>query len=212
MLAALFDLDGTLLDSLGVWEKIDREFFAANGLVMPENYAASISGLSFMQTAEYTKEHFGLGLSAEEIARIWHDMCREEYAEHVLLKPCAGDYLLRLKRAGRKLAVVTTLTRELYEPVLRRNGVYDCFDTFATTDETGLHKRTGEVYLLAASRLNVPARECAVFEDIYEGMEGARQAGMCACLVYDKHNKRLALSKQLCDYYIETYKELTLWT
>ena len=211
MLAALFDLDGTLFDSLGVWADIDRRFFAERGLTMPEDYTASISGLSFIQTAQYTKERFGLTQSPEQIAAIWHEMCREAYVDRVALKPGAAEYLAGLRGAGLKLAVVTTLTEELYAPALKRNGVYDLFDTFATTDETGLHKRTGEIYLLAARRLAVQPRDCAVFEDIIEGIEGAKAAGMTACLVYDRHNGRLDTAKQLCDHYIETYEGISLW-
>ena len=211
MLAVLFDLDGTLLDSLGIWAKIDREFFHQNGLEMPADYTASISGLSFIQTAEYTKKRFGLSESAEEIAAVWHEMCKDEYANSVLLKPGADVYLKKLRQSGKKLAVVTTLTRELYEPVLRRNQVYDLFDAFATTDESGQEKSSGEVYRLAAKKLNVQNADCAVFEDICEGIEGAKRAGMCACLVYDKHNRRTEDAKKLCDHYIETYEGLELW-
>ena len=165
-----------------------------------------------MQTAEYTKEKFGFSQSAEEIAATWHDMCRAEYAENVPLKPGAAAYLKKLHDKGIKLAVVTTLTRELYEPALKRNGIYDLFDAFATTDESGQHKRTGEVYRLAAQKLGTDTGECAVYEDILEGIEGAKRAGMCACLVYDRHNiSRLEEAKKICDYYIETFEELALW-
>ena len=212
LLAALFDLDGTLLDSLGVWAGIDRAFFLQNGLEMPDDYTASISGLSFIQTAEYTKERFHLMQSAKEIAAIWHEMCKYEYAARVLLKSGAAEYLTALKSKGIKLAVVTTLTRELYEPVLTRNKVYHLFDTFATTDESGQDKSGGEVYRLAAKKLHVANEDCAVFEDIYEGIVGAKRAGMCACLVYDRHNaRRMEAARQLCDHYIETYEGLNLW-
>ena len=213
MQAALFDLDGTLFDSLGVWEDIDRRFFQERGLELPADYAGSISGLSFRQTAEYTKERFDLKMSVDEIVSVWHDMCLDEYVHRVELKPGAGAYLKKLKRAGRKLAVVTTLTKELYEPALKRNGVYDLFDVFATTDESSAHKKTGKVYLLAASRLQTPPDECAVFEDIAEGIEGAKAAHMTACLVYDRHNAdRLDCARCSADHYIESYEGLELWT
>ncbi|MBQ3668671.1 MAG: HAD family phosphatase [Clostridia bacterium] len=212
MKAALFDLDGTLFDSLGVWADIDAKFFAQRGLALPRDYAATISGLSFRQTAEYTKEHFPIAESVDEIITIWHDMCKTEYVERVLLKPFAREYLLKLRQKGIKLAVVTTLTRELYEPCLKRNGIFELFDVFATTDETSAHKRTGKVYLLAAERLGVNPCDCAVFEDIYEGLEGAKAAGMSACLVYDRHNQsRIERAKEIADHYIKSYEGLELW-
>ena len=208
----MFDLDGTLFDSLGVWAEIDRIFFKQNGLEIPADYAACISGLSFLQTAQYTKDHFGFHQSAEEIANTWQRMCRKEYANHVPLKPGAAEYLQKLKENGVRLAVVTTLTKELYEPALKRNGIFSLFDAFTTTDESGQHKKTGEIYKLPAAKLETEPIDCAVFEDIYEGIQGAKNAGMLGCLVYDRHNaSRIDAAKQICDYYIETFEELHLW-
>ena len=206
MKAALFDLDGTLLDSLGVWADIDRAFLAERGYDIPVDYVASIRGLSFIQTAQYTKERFHLPESAERIADIWHEMCFDAYAQRVQIKPGAKEYLQKLKGCGCRLAVVTTLTKELYEPVLRRNGIYGLFDVFATTDETGLEKKSGAVYLLAAKRLNVIPEDCAVYEDITEGLLGAKAAGMKAVLVYDFHNRdALEENRALADKYIESF-------
>lgn len=208
--AALFDVDGTLLDSLGVWEDIDRRFFAMKGMRVPEGYAEEIGGLSFLQTAVYTKEKFGFPESPEEIAALWKDMCREEYENRLCVKPGAREYLTGLKQRGVKLAVVTTLPRYLFEPALTRGGVFNLIDAYATTDEGGQTKAEGLIYTLAARRLGVPNGACAVFEDIPEGLTGAKKAGMTAVLVYDRHNeKSLSLSKSICDHYIETFEGST---
>lgn len=208
--AALFDVDGTLLDSLGVWQDIDRRYFAMKGMDVPADYAEQINGLSFLQTAVYTKEHFGFPESPEEIAALWREMCREEYEKHLLIKPGAREYLAGLKARGIKLAVVTTLPKALFGPALTRNGVFDLFDAYATTDEGGQTKEEGRIYTLAARRLGVANEDCAVFEDIPEGLTGAKKAGMTAVLVYDRHNeKSLAASKRLCDYFLETFEGAT---
>ena len=207
--AALFDLDGTLLDSLGVWADIDRSFFAGRGLTMPEDYTACIRGLSFLQTAEYTVKRFGLPETPEQIASVWHDMCAREYVHRVMLKPGVAEYLRRLKEQGALLAVVTTLTPALYEPALKRNGVYALFDVFVTTDESGKNKESGEIYRLAARKLNVEPARCMVYEDIPEGLIGAKKAGMRAALVYDVHNaSSLDEARALCDKYIKSYMEI----
>ena len=209
MEAAIFDLDGTLLDSLGVWGEIDRRFFASRGLELPGDYQGAICGLSFKQTAEYTKERFKLEQSVEDIMLEWHEMCEREYVDEVQLKPGAKEYLARLKQRGVKLAVATTLTQRLYAPALKRNGVYDMFDAFATTDETGQTKLTGEVYRLAAKRLGAEPEACAVYEDISEGLRGAKAAGMRAVLVYDRHNEtRLNENLKYADEFIRDYGEL----
>ncbi len=209
MKAALFDLDGTLLDSLGVWADIDRAFLAQRGFEIPADYVSSIRGLSFLQTAQYTKERFHLKESAGRIAEIWHEMCREAYTHRVKLKPGAKEYLQKLKSLGTGLAVVTTLTEQLYEPVLKRNGVYSLFDVFATTDETGLDKKSGAVYLLAANRMGAEPEDCTVYEDITEGLLGAKAAGMKAVLVYDSHNRdSLDENRSLADDYIQSYLDI----
>lgn len=212
MKAALFDLDGTLFDSLGIWKDIDTRFFAERGIVIPADYVDCINGMSFRQTAEYTRERFSLSETTDRIVEIWHDMCDRQYTDYVPLKPGAKEYLEKIKTSGALTAVVTTLSERLYTPALKRNGIFELFDAFCTTDESGITKKSGQVYLLAASRLGVKSEDCTVFEDIPEGLMGARAAGMKAILVKDPHNKRFeAQSLSLCDGVINDYREAILW-
>lgn len=208
--AALFDMDGTLIDSMGVWAKVDEDFFARRGMPVPEDYSRAIAGLSFRQTGEYTKERFQLPEPVDDILAEWNDMCEKAYVHDVPLKPGAKEYVSRLKDAGVKLAVATALPRHLYEPVLRRTGIYDLFDAFASTGDTGESKRTGKVYLLAAEKLGVTPGECAVFEDILEGLLGARAAGMKAVCVRDEAALReLPRALEICDRYVNDFRELS---
>lgn len=183
--AALFDMDGTLIDSMGVWAHVDEVFFARRGLPLPQDYARSVAGLSFRQTGEYTKARFHLPESVDDILREWHELCESAYVNDVPLKPHAAEYLKKLRSEGVRLAVATALPERLYRPVLLRTGVLPLFDAFASTDEAGESKRSGDVYRLAARRLGVESAECAVFEDILDGLLGAKAAGMKAVLVRD---------------------------
>lgn len=186
-LAALFDMDGTLLDSMGVWAQVDDDFFALRNIPVPADYGPSLAGKSFVQSAEYTKQRFQLPESIEEIVAEWNALCQVQYEQHVPLKSGAARYLRLLKRCGVKLAVATALPEHLFLPALRRNGIADLFDAFTSTEETGTNKITGDVYTLAASKLGVAPEDCIVFEDILEGHLGARAAGMRSCNVYDRH-------------------------
>ena len=192
--AALFDLDGTLLDSTFVWRRVDAQFFAERGIpYSPEDYSQAIQGMSFRETAEYTVARFGLSETADEVIAEWTAMTIDAYAREVMLKPGALEYLRALKRAGVKLAVATANRPEVFNACLERTGALPLFDAVCTTSEVGdAGKSRGEVFRLAAERLRVAPEACAVFEDTLEGLRGARAQGMRAIAIEDRgsaHNR-----------------------
>ena len=177
--AALFDLDGTLLDSMGVWRGVDRQFLGRRGIPVPEDYSRGQQGKSFRECAEYAIDRFGLKESAEDVMEEWLELTRDVYAHHVTLKPGARDYLRRLKRAGVKLAAATANRRTLFMPALERCGIAELFDVVCTSAEVGdCSKRDGALFRLVAAKLGVEPADCVVFEDALEGVAGARTAGM----------------------------------
>ena len=187
--AAIFDLDGTLLDSVWVWRAVDRAFFEEMGMAEPEDYARAIQGMSFRETAEYTVRRFGLSRTADELMDTWKRMTAEAYARRVALKPGALAYLRALKREGVKLAVATANREELFGPTLRRCGAWELFDVVCTSAEVGdASKGDGALFTLAAGKLGVGPDQCVVFEDTLEGVRGARRAGMGVCAVRDAGN------------------------
>lgn len=208
--AAIFDLDGTLLESMYVWHRVDELFFEGLGMAVPEDYARTIAGMSYRESALYTKKRFGLRQTWEEIVAEWTRMAQREYREHVRLKPGAGEYLRALRARGVRLAVATAMPPGLFEPCLAHNGVDGLFEIALSTEDTGGHgKRTGKVYGLAAERLGVRAEDCVVFEDVYEGVLGAKRAGMLAVLVYDEGSAhRHAEAANLADRVIHSFEEL----
>lgn len=189
--AALFDLDGTLLDSMYVWKRVDEVFFAARGIPIPPDYGRAIAGMSFRETAQYTVDRYLPGEDWRDVCAEWTRLSQLEYARNVRLKPGAMRYLRLLRRAGVKLAVTTALTPDLFEPCLAHLGVDELFDVFCSTDHTGGRgKLSGEVYRLAANRLGVAPADCAVFEDVLAGIRGAKAAGMRAYCVRDRHSEK----------------------
>ena len=207
---AIFDLDGTLLDSMYVWAHIDEVFFEKRGMTAPEDYGRALAGKSYRESAEYTIARFGFAESWEEIVAEWTQMAIEEYSHHVKLKPCAREYLLALKDGGVKLAVATALPEYLYRPCLENLGILDWFDALCSTDETGGRgKAGGEVFLLAARRLGLEAEKCAVFEDVYEGVSGAKYAGMRAYCVKDDASRHThEKSAEIADGMIDCFSRI----
>ena len=185
--AALFDLDGTLLDSNGVWRDVDERFFADRGIAADLlEYARAVQGMSFREAAEHTIRHYGLEDSVEAVMDEWMRMAREAYAHRVALKPGARAYLRFLKRAGVKLAVATANRAELFGPALERGGVSELFDAICTSAEVDhAGKADGALFRLAAQKLGVAPADCVVFEDVLDGICGAKAAGMRACAVWD---------------------------
>ena len=181
---AIFDLDGTLLDSMGMWDDIDVAFLSRRGLTVPDDYVQAIVPLSFRETAVYTIDRFGLTETPEAVMEEWMRMAEEAYAFRVEPKPYAAELLRRWKARGIRLAVATANHEKLFAPALRRAGIYDCFDAFTTLAEVKRGKGFPDIYLRTAEKLALPPADCLVLEDILAGIRGARAGGFQTCLLY----------------------------
>ena len=191
--AALFDLDGTLLDSHWVWREVDRAFFEGLGIPEPPDYAPAIQGMSFRETAAYTVRRFRLDRTVEELMEGWTRTTARAYAERVQLKPGALAYLRGLKRAGVRLAIATANREELFGPALRRCGAWELFDVVCTSAQVGhVGKGDGSLFRLAAQQLGAAPEDCAVFEDTLEGIRGAKAAGMRAYALREESSAHCA--------------------
>ena len=121
----IFDLDGSLMDSMWIWRAIDIEFLGRYGLALPEGFQDEISGRSFYETAVIFKERFELPESLEEIMAEWNRMAFEKYAHEVFLKPGADVLLQYCMDHGIRLAIATSNSRELVDQVLASNAFED---------------------------------------------------------------------------------------
>ena len=206
--AAIFDLDGTLLDSMGLWQEVDRTFFARRGIVMPPDYGSTIAPMGFPAAAAYTRRSFSLPETEEEIIAEWNALALDAYAHRVEEKPHAKDYLLRLGEKGIPIAAATASHREYWEPALRRCGLYPLFQSFTEIREVSRGKGFPDIYLEASRKLGVPAGQCAVFEDITAGVRGALEGGFYTVGVYDGHHSNEAELRAISHRYIRSFEEL----
>ena len=173
-----FDLDGTLLDSNGIWLDIDVAFLGRFGIdPVPREYTDYVAHHSYPDAAAYTRERFGLSQSPEEIMAAWGDMAREAYAHRLPLKPGARALLDRLSRRGERMAVVTSCMPDLCRAALERHGLLPRFEEVFTTAELGVEKREAALYRLVARRCGLEPSACVLFEDSPGYCAAARQAG-----------------------------------
>ena len=212
--AALIDLDGTIFDSMGIWEKIDKMWLSKHNLPYSAEYTESLKSKSFAESADFTIRYFGLkDLQPAKIMDEWNEMAKYEYANTIKPKPLAAEYLHILKESGIKLAVVTSLSADLYEPLLKNNGLYGLFNAFFTTVNTGIGKESPHIYQNAADFLQINPQDCIVFEDILHGIRSAKSLNMKTVAVYDYYSKDVAnIMRQESDIYIESFKEAPLPT
>lgn len=201
---AILDLDGTLLDSLHAWADVDARFFAKRGRSVPSDYFESIKTMDLNDAARYTKQAYGLLEPCEEIVREWLSMISEEYALRIGMKEGAKEYLGRLHGEGIGLAVATSCAPELFLPCLRRHGADKYFSSYAITREAR-GKDFPDVYLLAAERLGLPPRDCAVFEDILQGVLSAKAGGFYTVAVCAKGDEGYAALRAAADEVIERF-------
>ena len=194
---AVFDLDGTLLDSSWVWEKVDEKFLGDRGFQVPDDYVDE-------RAAVYTIERFGLNEDKDDIVREWIEMAKKEYATEVVCKPYAKEFLEELHKLNIKMAVATSSDRELFMKTLEREGILKYFQKIV---ERG--KGYPDIYEEAARRIKVNPHKCLVFEDILAGVTGASLGEFNVVAVFDEKSKHnWEKIKSISKYSINDYKEL----
>ncbi len=207
--AAIFDLDGTVIDSMYVWHKVDVDFLTQRGIPVTKEYTEKVRGMFFETAAEYTRRIYGLDESVEQIVQTWLDMARHEYANNVRLKPYTKEYLDFLKKNGVKLGMATSSDPYLLEPVLESNGLSGYFDEICYTSQVGRNKSFPDIYLYTAKKLGVSEKNCIVFEDIPEGISGAKKADMYTVAVYDEASKESEpYLRSVADRYIFDFSDM----
>ncbi len=192
---AIFDMDGTLMDSMWIWRDIDIEYLGRFGIALPEDLQAKIEGMSFAETAVYFREHFGITDSLEKIQSDWNDMARE--------------LLTQMKERGMKIGIATSNSVELTEECLAANGVADLFDTVRTSRDTPRGKPFPDIYLSVADEWGIAPEDLIVFEDIPNGAIAGKRAGMEVIAVADDYAlpRREELIR-IADHFIEDFTQI----
>lgn len=204
----LFDLDGTLIDSNGIWADVDRTFLARRGFPYTKEYRDGMAHMIFPLAAEFTKEFCHLDESCEDIMAEWMTLAEDRYA-HVALKSGARALLDKLRAQGERLAVFTSAVPEHCAAALAVHGLAPYFERVVYAHDLGMNKSSPEAFRRAAELLGVRAADCVLLDDSVRSCRAAREAGLTVIGVYDPVFADVEADlSDVCDRFIRSLEEL----
>ena len=183
---AIFDIDGVLLDSMGIWDDLGERYLRSLGKIPEEGLNKILFSMSMEQGAEYLKNNYELNNSVKEITDGLGKMLEDYYFYEVSSKQGAGEILEFLKSKNIKMAAATSSPRTHIEKALQQNGLLEYIDRIYTTGEVGVSKHSPDIYNLAADFLETKPEETLVFEDSLYALNTAKEAGYFTVGVYDE--------------------------
>lgn len=208
--AIIFDMDGTLIDSMWIWPSIDDAYLAKYNLIKTENFHEAMEGMSYTEVARFFLDTYPeLERTQEEVMEEWMDMAHDKYMNQVYLKDGAYEFITEMRRQGKKIGIATSNARSLADDTLEALKIMELFDVVRSACEVAAGKPSPDVYLLVAEEMEVDPKRCLVFEDVPMGILAGKNAGMSVCAVEDDFSKPQEEKKRsLADYYIQNYNDI----
>ena len=192
----IFDLDGTLLDSTGMWRQVDGRLMAHYGKEVPPDLSETVQRMSIEEFSQFFVEEFDLPVTPEQIAQQVADMAAEEYREKLQLKPHVPEILDWLDQQDIPYGVATATYGELAEAALRRLHIWERLRFLLTEQDAGTPKTQPKIFQLAAQKLHLGRRQIAVVEDSLHALEGAKNGGFFTIGIADPENA--PVWKEIC--------------
>ena len=183
--AIIFDMDGTLIDSMWMWKQIDIDFLADHNIEFKDSMSKEIEGMSYTETAQFFIEKFEFDYTLDEIKKIWYDMAKDYLQKKVKLKDGISELLELIKKENIPMGIGTSASKEFADIALSSNNITSYFETVVTSCEVEKGKPFPFVFLEVARRLGVDPSRCLVFEDTEAGVDAALNAGMDVVAVHD---------------------------
>ena len=206
---AIFDMDGTLTDSMDYWRVLGRDYLAARGVEVTTQMLERMVALTMTDTARYFMDELGMPGPEQAIIDGLHQVMEQNYRQKVPLRPGVADYLERLRDRGVQMCVATGTAAPLARLCLERLEVADYFVDILSCEDIGLSKEHPDIYLLAAQRLGSAPGETAVFEDACYAARTAKKAGFYTVGVYERgYDRWWGELSALADETITDWREL----
>lgn len=204
----IFDLDGTLLDSMYIWDTIGSDYLRSLGIIPEQGLDEKFKKMSIIEAAQYYKSHYGLLESVEQLVGGVNKMIENMYAREVKLKAGVPQFLEMLKKNSIKMCIATATDKYLVESALKHNKIEQYFCVIVTCSEIGAGKDNPKIFETALKLLGTSKGSTLVFEDALHAVETAKSAQFKVVGVYDKSSfKDTEKIKALCDKYITDFKE-----
>lgn len=205
--AVIFDMDGTIIDSMWIWNELASRSFIRNGVDVPDNLELIIFSMNFDEAAQYCIRLIGSDQTPDQLIEEWSKDAQLLYAEEITLKPFVREFLQFLKTAGYIICLTTANFPEIAQMILDRFSLASYFNSITVTSEVERSKLFPDVFLLTAKKHNIDPSKCIVFEDSYYAIKGAKEAGMTVIGVYDNCTRHLEDEiKLLADDFIYTFE------
>lgn len=202
---AIFDLDGTVLDSMFIWDTIGEDYLRSLGEEPQKNLAAVLKTFTLEQAADYFRCNYGIKSLASEIVSGINNMIVEIYRTRVTLKKGVQEFLKELQMSGVKMCVATATDKTVAKETLERLGVSKYFSEIFTCDEIGSNKDSPDIYRRALSHFGTEKNETMVFEDAFFALKTAKADGFKVAAVYDEHEPEQEKIKEISDRYITSF-------
>ena len=204
----IFDLDGTLIDSNGVWVEVDKIFLARRNAPYTKEYYEGVAHTILTNCAIFAKEYLNLKESCEDIIAEWMDLAKGQYHD-VPLKPSVQAYLDRCKESGHRMAIFTACVPEHCRAALEAHQLTPYFEQVIYAQELGVDKKSPAIFKKVAEMLNVSTKDCVLFDDSLSACKAAKAAGMTVVGVHDAYfSDSEPDMRELCDQYILGFNEL----
>jgi len=201
----LFDMDGTLFDSMTMWRHLMPDYLRTHGIELPRELHKAMQGFTLDQVIEAVAARYQETLDLQEMAEYYDLRLKQAYGEQVVFKHYALEYLKHLRAQDRKLALVTTTDRVYVDVLFERFGLHDYFEVILTISDVGAGKNKPDIYHEAARRLGLGVQDCVVFEDALFALETARTAGYVTVGVEDHGHVDEETLEKHCDLMIKSW-------
>ncbi len=205
----IFDFDGTLVDSMKQWAGKMLNILKVYGINYPDDIIKTVTPLGDRGTAEYFIKTFGINATPEELIAMMDEYAIKEYSFNIVAKESVADTLAELKSRGYSLNVLTASPHKMLDVCLKRNGIYELFDSVWSCDDFNTTKGDVNIYHRAAARLDTVAQNCIFLDDNINALTVAKQSGMTVIGVYDESSDDMQNEiKALSHSYIYQMDEL----